>query len=547
MSENKNYSQALSTLVTVFFFWGFIAASNGVFIPFCKTYFQIDQFQSQLVDFAFYGAYYFGALILFVLSNSSGQDIMNKWGYKNGIIYGLLLSCLGAVVMYPAVQGASAGDSHIFYYVLGALFIVGLGFSLQQTAANPFAVSLGDPEKGSHRLNLAGGVNSFGTTIGPIVVALILFGSTPKSGPELDAMIANGDISLSTIQMLYLAVGALFLAAAALFYFSKKLPQGKDDSEFLKAPKALRALLFMTVVLVVCFYLIFDQYRGDTPNNETILYLTILSLVAVVGTLLVSNKLAAKDKDNWGAMQYPQLVFGMLAIFTYVGVEVTIQSNLGELLKVNLGNGLNPIGLPSMSDSQIAPLISMYWGGLMIGRWAGAIAVFNPVGKLKTWLYILVPYIAFGSVLAVNFISGFDISILFWFSVCVAIQIIGFFAGKERPALTLKIFGFLGVIAMLIGLFTSGNIALFAFLSGGLFCSIMWPSIFALSIQDLGKYTSQGSSFLVMMILGGAIIPPLQGKLADIIGIHSSYWIAVICFAYLAFFAQKVGHILKLK
>ena len=547
MSENKNYSQALSTLVTVFFFWGFIAASNGVFIPFCKTYFQIDQFQSQLVDFAFYGAYYFGALILFVLSNSSGQDIMNKWGYKNGIIYGLLLSCLGAVVMYPAVQGASAGDSHIFYYVLGSLFIVGLGFSLQQTAANPFAVSLGDPEKGSHRLNLAGGVNSFGTTIGPIVVALILFGSTPKSGPELDAMIANGDISLSTIQILYLAVGALFLAAAALFYFSKKLPQGKDDSEFLKAPKALRALLFMTVVLVVCFYLIFDQYRGDTPNNETILYLTILSLVAVVGTLLVSNKLAAKDKDNWGAMQYPQLVLGMLAIFTYVGVEVTIQSNLGELLKVNLGNGLNPIGLPSMSDSQIAPLISMYWGGLMIGRWAGAIAVFNPVGKLKTWLYILVPYIAFGAVLAVNFISGFDISILFWFSVCVAIQIIGFFAGKERPALTLKIFGFLGVIAMLIGLFTSGNIALFAFLSGGLCCSIMWPSIFALSIQDLGKYTSQGSSFLVMMILGGAIIPPLQGKLADIIGIHSSYWIAVICFAYLAFFAQKVGHILKLK
>ena len=558
MSENKNYSQALSTLVTVFFFWGFIAASNGVFIPFCKTYFQIDQFQSQLVDFAFYGAYYFGALILFILSNSSGQDIMNKWGYKNGIIYGLLLSCLGAVVMYPAVQGANAGDSHIFYYVLGALFIVGLGFSLQQTAANPFAVSLGDPEKGAHRLNLAGGVNSLGTTIGPIVVALILFGpivvalilfgTTPKSGPELDAMIANGEISLSTIQMLYLAVGGLFLAAAALFYFSKKLPQGKDDSEFLKAPKALRALLFMTVILVACFYLIFDQYKeGSIPNNETILNLTILSLLAVVGTLLVSNKLAIKDKDNWGAMQYPQLVLGMLAIFTYVGVEVTIQSNLGELLKVNLGNGLNPIGLPSMSDSEIAPLISMYWGGLMIGRWAGAIAVFNPVGKLKTWLYILVPYVAFGAVLGVNYISGFDISILFWFAICVAIQISGFFAGKERPALTLKIFGFLGIVAMLIGLFTTGNIALFAFLSGGLCCSIMWPSIFALSIQGLGKYTSQGSSFLVMMILGGAIIPPLQGKLADIVGIHTSYWVAVVCFAYLAFFAQKVGNILNSK
>ena len=258
MNEQTNYKQALGTLVTVFFFWGFIAASNGVFIPFCKTYFQIDQFQSQLVDFAFYGAYYFGALILFILSHSSGRDIMNKWGYKNGIIYGLLLSCVGAIAMYPAVQGASPGDSNVFYYVLVALFIVGLGFSLQQTAANPFVISMGDSDKGTHRLNLAQAINSLGTTIGPIVVALILFGSTPKSGSELNEMINNGSISLSTIQMLYLSVGGLFLAAAALFFFSKKLPQAKDDSEFLKAPKALRALLFMTVFLVACFYLIFD-------------------------------------------------------------------------------------------------------------------------------------------------------------------------------------------------------------------------------------------------------------------------------------------------
>jgi FHS family L-fucose permease-like MFS transporter len=148
-------------------------------------------------------------------------------------------------------------------------------------------------------------------------------------------------------------------------------------------------------------------------------------------------------------------------------------------------------------------------------------------------------------ILSINSISGFDVSALYWFALCVAIQIAGFFAGKEKPALTLKIFGFLGIASVLIGLFSSGNIALYAFLSGGLFCSIMWPCIFALSIQGLGKYTSQGSSFLIMMILGGAIIPPLQGKLADIIGIHTSYWIAVLCFAYLAFFAQRVGKILK--
>ena len=110
---------------------------------------------------------------------------------------------------------------------------------------------------------------------------------------------------------------------------------------------------------------------------------------------------------------------------------------------------------------------------------------------------------------------------------------------------TLKIFGALGTIAMLVGLFSTGYVALFAFISGGLFCSIMWPCIFDLSIRGLGKYTSQGSSFLIMMILGGAIIPPLQGKLADIIGIHESYWVTVFCFLYLIIFAEKTKKIFQ--
>jgi FHS family L-fucose permease-like MFS transporter len=227
----------------------------------------------------------------------------------------------------------------------------------------------------------------------------------------------------------------------------------------------------------------------------------------------------------------------MLAIFTYVGVEVSVGSNLGELLKTG------PFG--SLGESDIAPYISLYWGGLMIGRWAGAIAVFNPAEGLKKILYIVVPYIAFGVVLLAIYLAEFEVVHLLGFSACVALQIIGFFLGKDKPARTLKIFGLLGMAAMLIGLFTSGDIAIYAFLSGGLFCSIMWPSIFSLSIKGLGKYTSQGSAFLVMMILGGAIIPPIQGKLADIIGIHESYIVCVLCFAYLAFFAQRVGGILK--
>ena len=546
MSDNKNYKQALYTLVTVFFFWGFIAASNGVFIPFCKTYFSLDQFQSQLIDFAFYGAYYIGALFLFIFSSVRNMDIMNSWGFKSSIVKGLMLSAIGACAMIIAVNGAAPGDSSAFNYILGALFIVGLGFSLQQTAANPFAISLGEPEKGSHRLNLAGGVNSFGTAIGPIVVSLALFGTAASANIDLGKEIANNNITLTVVQYLYIAVGVLFLGAAALFHFSKKLPDGKEDSSFLGASKAMTSLIIITILLIVIFSQIFNQYIGlgngeslSHKSESLILNLSLISLVVVVGSLIISNLMAKKNADGWGAMQYPQLVLGMLAIFTYVGVEVAIQSNLGELLKTPAFGSLN--------DTQIAPYISMYWGGLMIGRWTGAITVFNPSNTVKKWLYILVPYFAFAVVLSVNAISGFEVKHLFAFAICVAIQIAGFFIGKDKPALTLKTFGLFGVIAMLVGLFTSGTIAIFAFLSGGLFCSIMWPSIFALSIKGLGKFTSQGSAFLVMMILGGAIIPPIQGKLADIIGIHESYWITVFCFLYLMYFAKRVENIFATK
>lgn len=533
-----NYNGALATLVTVFFFWGFIAAGNGVLIPFCKTYFNLDQFQSQLIDFAFYGAYYMGALMLFVVSSLKKTDIMNKWGFKSGIVKGLVLSALGAGAMILAVNGAEAGDSSAFAFILGALFIVALGFSLQQTAANPFAVALGDPETGSHRLNLAGGINSLGTTVGPLIVGAVLFGTAAKV--DMAASISNGSITLSSVQYLYVGVGLLFLLSAALFKFSSKLPDAKADSSFLGANKALNTLLTITVLLIVVFFFVFRQYSGLAPGakldaaaDHLILILSAIGLLAIVGGLLGANKMAKSNPQGWGAMQYPQLVLGMLAIFTYVGVEVSIGSNLGELLMTK--------AFGSLGESEVAPFISLYWGGLMIGRWAGAITVFNPSKGLKKILYIVVPYVAFGVILLAIYLAEFEVVHLLGFSGCVALQIIGFFLGKDTPARTLKIFGILGMAAMLVGLFTTGNIAIYAFLSGGLFCSIMWPSIFSLSIKGLGKYTSQGSAFLVMMILGGAIIPPIQGKLADIIGIHESYIICVLCFAYLAFFAQKVG------
>ncbi len=546
---NQNNTSALTTLVTVFFFWGFIAASNGVFIPFCKTYFNIDQFQSQLVDFAFYGAYYIGALFIFIISSSIKKDIINFWGYKKGIIYGLLLSAIGAFVMFPATNGAEQGQTSVFYLVLIALFIVGLGFSLQQTTANPFAIALGDPKTGSHRLNLAGGINSFGTTIGPIVVAFIIFGSAPLSSEELELMITTNTIQLTTIQALYIGVGVLFLMAAALFHFSKKLPALTSDTAFEPANKAKNLLIVLTVIIIGCFGYIFSTYTGNQLTSKTIenarLGLLITALAAVIGCLLFAYYSASKKPKGWGAMKYPQLVLGMLAIFTYVGVEVTVGSNLGELLKKGVdGTNLNELGLATLNDAQLAPFISLYWGGLMIGRWVGAIAVFNPSKGLKKILLIAVPYIAFGVILIVNF-GKYSTNQILFFALCIAVQIGGFFIAKDNPVKTLKLFSLLGLIAMIIGLFGAGNIALFAFLSGGLFCSIMWPCIFTLSIAGLGKYTSQGSAFLIMMILGGAIIPPLQGKLADVYGIQPSYIIAVLCFAYLLFYTFRTKTILE--
>lgn len=549
--STKNNQSALTTLVTVFFFWGFIAASNGVFIPFCKTYFNIDQFQSQLVDFAFYGAYYLGALSLFVMSSSIKKDVLNNWGYKTAIVYGLLISAIGALIMLPFISGTTQGDTPVFYLVLLALFIVGLGFSLQQTAANPFVISLGDIDNGSQRLNLAGGVNSLGTTIGPIVIALIIFGSTPLTGDELNQMILNNQIKLTTIQYLYLVVGFLFLAAAALFYFSRKLPNTKTEATFEPAKRAKNTLILLTLIIVICFGVIFKSYTtsenavSDAVEN-TRLTLLIIALLAVVGCLIYANIKASKKAEGWGAMKYPQLVLGMLAIFTYVGVEVTIQSNLGELLKSvsDKVNNLNPLGLKVMNDAEIAPFISLYWGGLMIGRWVGAIAVFNPSKGLKKWLLILVPYTALAVILLVNYgqYSYFEILL---FSFCIAIQIGGFFLAKDNPIKTLKVFSLLGIVGMVIGVFAAGELALYALLSGGLFCSIMWPCIFTLSIAGLGKYTAQGSAFLIMMILGGAIIPPLQGKLADIFSIQSSYWVAILCFVYLLIYTYRTKSALQ--
>lgn len=526
-----NYG-ALGTLVTVFFFWGFIAAGNSIFIPFCKEYFNLDQFQSMLIDFAFYTAYYFGALGLFAYGSMGGRDLVGKWGYKRSIIFGLLFSALGAVVMIIAVE------YNTFNGMLLGFFIVALGFSLQQTAAQPFAISLGDPATGASRVNLGGGINSFGTTIGPVLVALALFGTTREVTNEQIA-----SLSLDKVVILYSVVGALFVAAALMFYFSKKVPAGIIEEKSEKAHKAFIFLLLLSAALVICFIPVFNSYKTGVMEStaKEVLEMArmnwlLLALAAVVIGLMIAGISARKAPAGWGAMKYPQLVLGMLAIFVYVGVEVAIGSNLSELMKGEAFGGL--------SASEATPYVSMYWGSMMIGRWTGAVAAFKVSDNTRVILKFVAPLVAFLVILIVGTLAGYSMQPLYYYIFCVLIQAVAAFLTKDKPAQTLLVFGALGMLSMLVGLTNEGMLSVYAFLAGGLCCSIMWPCIFSLSLAGLGKYTTQGAAFLIMMILGGGIIPPIQGKLADIIGIHESFWIPFACFAYLGIFAYVVKQVL---
>jgi FHS family L-fucose permease-like MFS transporter len=456
--SNTSSNRPLYTLISIFFFWGFVAASNTVLIGIFKENFQLSQFHAQLVEWAFYTAYFVGSLLFFTISFFKG-DPLGRIGYKNGLVIGLVISAAGAFLFVPAASMQS------FPLMLSALFIVGLGFALQQIVANPYVIALGDPAKGSHRINLAGGINSFGTTIGPLLVSFAIYRNVTGDAPA--------HVGIDTVKMPYVILALAFLLFAAILGFSK-LPAvtNKEDAE-----------------------------------------------------------------KGLGALKYPQLVLGMIAIFAYVGVEVTIQSNLPSLIKLPEIRGI--------SGSQGIHFISLYWGGLMVGRWTGAVAVFNFSEKIKKLMTVVMPLAAYAVILVVNYIKGSPMTDLINYFPFVLLFIGAFFLTGGKPARTMLIFGSMAAIMMIVGLLTEGTLALYSFISGGLFCSVMWPCIYSLAIAGLGKYTSQGSSLLIMMILGGALIPPLQGLISDTTGIHNSYFIPVICFAYLAFYGWKVKGVLK--
>jgi FHS family L-fucose permease-like MFS transporter len=357
---------------------------------------------------------------------------------------------------------------------------------LQQTAANPLAIVIGDPKKGSQRLSLAGGVNNFGTTIGPLIVSFAIFGALSVDGSKNLA-------SISAVKTPYLILGAAFLVVAVIFKFSSlpnKIEMEKDTEAAISSPT-------------------------DVSNVE--------------------HTRAAPAKKS--ALNYTQLVMGMIGIFVYVGVEVSTASNLPEFMRQELN-------IPTES---IAPYISLYWASLMIGRWTASVGVFDVSKSTRQMLSLVMPYLAFGVFLLVNKIANHDLTPFYIYAIVILAMILGDYLSKGNPARQLLIFSGMGITALVIGMLATGMTSVYAFISVGLFCSTLWPCIFTLAIAGLGRHTNEGSSLLIMMIMGGGLVSLLQGYLAkdELLGIQFSYIVGVLCFAYLAFYAIRAKAILK--
>ena len=412
-----NYSSALTVLTSLFFMWGFLTALNDILIPHLKAVFSLNYAQAMLVQFVFFAAY-------FIMSLPSGY-IVEKIGYKKGIVIGLVAAGIGCLLFYPA---AAIRSYPLFLF---AFFILATGITLLQVAANPYVSILGKPEMASSRLNLTQAFNSLGTTIAPYFGSILILSVAVKSAAEITKLdtaqlSAYKLAEASAVQVPYLGLAAaLFILAAAIG--AVKLPEIKAES------------------------------NNNGKENGTF------------------------DHIHESAWKYKHVLLGAVGIFVYVGAEVAIGSFLVNYLgEKNIGG---------LTEAQAGKYVSFYWGGAMVGRFIGS-AVLR---KLKP-----------GNVLGFNSIVA--------------------------------------ALLVLITMIFTGHIAMWAVLLVGLFNSIMFPTIFTLGIAGLGKHTGQASGILIMAIVGGALIPVLQGVLADNIGIHHAFILPVLCYLYIAYYGYK-GHV----
>ncbi len=442
MTKNK-YTTPLITLTSLFFMWGFLTCMNDILIPYLKEVFELKYWQAMLVQFAFFGAYFIASLLYFIFSIRVGDPI-NRIGYKNGIIIGLIISALGCLLFYPAAHFVSYG------FFLSALFVLGVGFTVLQIAANPYVSILGDESSASSRLNLAQAFNSLGTTVAPILGGYLVFE----------------------------------------FFFENTI-----GADAVKTPYIIFAALFVLVAVII------SRVKLPSFTNSNII------------------------EKRAGALKFPNLTMGIIAIFMYVGGEVAIGSFLINFI------GLDEIA--GLEEAAAKNYLAYYWGGAMIGRFCGALSLSN-LALAKKYLFMII--LSISSYVLIFMISGLDFSATLPYLGLMLLNFFAFSLGKSFASRTLGIFALICIVLLTGTILTSGYVAMWLLIGVGLFNSIMWPNIFTLAISGLGKYTSQGSSLLVMAILGGALVPLIQGFVADIIGLQISFLVPLGCYIYILYY-----------
>ena len=450
-SPSARIAWPMAVLTTLFFMWGFMTVMNDVLIPHLKAVFTLSWWQSMLVQFCFFGAYFLGSLGYYLISRG-GEDPIQRIGYKRGLIAGLVLSAFGSALFVPATY------VHVYGLYLIALFVLGLGFTLLQIAANPFVAIIGPAETASSRLNLAQAFNSLGTTLAPLIGGTLIFD------------LFKGD---AAVRWPYAFFALLLLLQAVWVYFTA-LP--------------------------------------EPPRTEV--------------------------HERRNALRHRQLRNGMIAIFCYVGAEVAIGSLIIGFV------GLD--GVLGLSHNDAKNYLSLYWGGAMCGRFLGAVALsdrFN--GSKRVAVLALIGVAMFLLLWIVNRVGGgLDLQHLWPLAVLIAANMGAFLIAGRKPGRATGLFACIAAGLLVATMVSSGAVAMWTILAIGLFNSILWSNIFTLSIDDLKGDTGQGSSLLVMMILGGALIPLAQGALIDVLqqhgtperAMHLSFFLPLLCYAYLAWF-----------
>jgi MFS transporter, FHS family, L-fucose permease len=478
--SSTSYTAPLAVVTTLFFMWGFLTCLNDILVPHLKPIFDLNYARVMLIQFAFFGAYF--------LFSIPSAKIIDWIGYQRSMVVGLLTMGLGAFLFVPA---ASVPSYPLF---LMALIVLAAGITCLQVAANPYVTVLGDPRTASSRLNLTQAFNSLGTFLAPFFGGLFILSAAPLTMDQIralapDALQAYRLHEAATVKLPYVGLGiALVVLAVAIGSF--------------RLPKIEHA----------------QHHIGEKV-----------------------------DDSIW---KHPNLIFGAVGIFVYVGAEVSIGSFLV--------NYFSQPEIGGLTEKVAASFVAFYWGGAMVGRFigsnflAGAKAAYMGTVTAISVVLILLSY-PIGSHLPPGYEPGVpNLTWLAWLVVAgrplfilvaVAAATIAVIAAQRGGKTTAKTGFLLAACAIsttalvAVSMLGEGHVAMWSIILVGFFNSIMFPSIFTLGVAELGPLTGDGSGLLIMAIVGGAIIPLAQGAIADKIGIHHAFFLPVICYLYILFFA----------